>query len=208
MARSTRGERIRALRTIFQGLGALVCIAFALQGILIFVGPIMGHRKPPLEDFFEAAHWASEGALCVLFGFGGFVLEMRACFPSVAAHFVRLLGNRLVLSIGYLWLGAYSMGGRIQQGGEVWRQVGQITGFVAWVVSAGDLLISCCSDWRQPSSAEAKARTPTKFEDRDRAASDSTTPSDAEVRSEATSGSGTALDAPQRGPGDPDTFAV
>lgn len=180
---------------IFQGLGGLVCISFALQGVVILVGPAMGQRQAPSGNFYDAAHWASEGSLCLLVGLVGSMLEMRAFFPSISAHFVRLMCNRLVLALGYLWLGAYSMGGRIQDGGEAWRTAAEATGLVAWVVCAADLLLSCCSDRHHSAEhpdAPGDAKLPQKAASR---GSDSTTTE--EDISDATSTSSRNFDAAQ-----------
>lgn len=134
------------MRFFFQGVGALVCTAFALQGIAIFVGPDMGHSKPPLDDFWETCHWLSQGTLCVFVGITGFAFEVRGFFPSVKTNHMLFAINRLALALGYLWLGGYSMGGRVQTAANNWQVFGQVTGIVAWIVCVADLLVSCWAD--------------------------------------------------------------
>uniref|UniRef100_A0A7S1WSR0 Uncharacterized protein n=1 Tax=Alexandrium catenella TaxID=2925 RepID=A0A7S1WSR0_ALECA len=57
----------------------------------------------------------------------------------------RFAVNRLAIAVVYLWVGAYSMGGPIQES-ETWRTIGKVTGIVSWVVGVADILMSCCSD--------------------------------------------------------------
>mmetsp|Transcript_111535 Transcript_111535/g.348851 ORF Transcript_111535/g.348851 Transcript_111535/m.348851 type:complete len:206 (-) Transcript_111535:149-766(-) len=144
-ARSNRPERVHAVQITFQGLGACVCLLFALQGLVILAGPAMGQPDRPLGDFYEEAYWFSEGWLYMVVGLWGFVREVRTCFLSVSASLRQSIGERFVISLGYLWLGAHSLGGRIQQGSAAWRTEARVTAFAAWVVGAVDLLTVCCS---------------------------------------------------------------
>uniref|UniRef100_A0A7S4V2Z6 Uncharacterized protein n=1 Tax=Alexandrium monilatum TaxID=311494 RepID=A0A7S4V2Z6_9DINO len=144
-SRSSRPERVHAVQITFQGLGACVCLLFALQGLVILAGPAMGQPDRPLGDFYEEAYWFSEGWLYMVVGLWGFAREVRTCFLSVSASLGQSIGKRLVVSLGYLWLGAHSLGGRIQQGSAAWRTEARVTAFAAWVVGAVDLLTACCS---------------------------------------------------------------
>merc|ERR1719310_622086 len=68
---------------------------------------------------------------------------------KVSQSFGRNAINRFSLCIFYFWLGCYVMGGVGECGRELeseWKLVGQITGIVAWLVSAGALLMSCFFD--------------------------------------------------------------
>merc|ERR1719414_1851155 len=98
----TCGQRIRVAKFTFQILGALVGICFALQGLGIFIGPAWGHQERPLDDFWEACHWASEGSLCIVVGFCAFALEVRSCTPQVSKHLAAFASNRIGLALVYL----------------------------------------------------------------------------------------------------------
>lgn len=138
--------RIHDAKCFCQLAGAAVGLAFAAQGGIIIAGPATGHDERPIDDFWAFCHWASEASLCIGVGLGAVFLEIRACCPTVAqrfgAHFVSHLG----LAVLYLWMGAYSCGGRIQMGGMLYQAIGEITGLAAWVVCLVHLLFSCCAD--------------------------------------------------------------
>lgn len=155
-------DRVKAIKTTFQVLGVVVGISFALQGIVIFVGPAWGQQDRPLDDFWDACHWASEGALCVIVGLSAVAFELRACcHPKVFRHVAQFAANRVGLAFVYLWLGCYSCGGRIHEGGAGWQLLGQITGITAWLVCIEHLIMSCCieaqtsQDKVQPESPNA-----------------------------------------------------
>jgi len=150
-------ERVRFVKFIFQILGTAVGISFALQGLCIFMGPAWGQQEQPIDDFWEACHWASEGALCVLVGLGAVGFELQACFPHVARHMAKFAANRVGLALVYLWMGCYSCGGRIKQAGTIWKILGQVTGLIAWGVCVGHLFLACCSE-RQTEEDKERAR--------------------------------------------------
>lgn len=144
-APSNCAKRIWCTKLVFQILGALVGISFSLQGVRIFVGPAWGNEERP-GSFWELCYWASEGSLCIAVGFCAFVLEVRSCTPQVSKHLAAFASNRIGLALVYLWMGGYSSGGRIKSGGAEWQWLGQITGFLAWLVCLGHILLSCCAE--------------------------------------------------------------
>lgn len=131
--------RIKTIRSMFQVLGAIVCTLFAVQGGVIF------SNNSDVKDFWAGCHWIAEGAICIIIGVGGCILEVRGLLPSVRQHLRYFLVNRLATAVVYLWIGCYSMGGRVQAS-EAWSILGRVTGIIAWVVGVADALMSCCSD--------------------------------------------------------------
>mmetsp|Transcript_24413 Transcript_24413/g.69646 ORF Transcript_24413/g.69646 Transcript_24413/m.69646 type:complete len:250 (-) Transcript_24413:94-843(-) len=130
-------ERLRAVRWIFQGLGAASCIMFALQGVVIFIDYSSDY------DFWETCHWLSQGVLCVVVGLGGVAFEARSLvMPGVMSSLIRNAKYRIGLGLIYLWIGCYSSGGRIVEAGDGWSVAGQVTGIIAWVVAAANLVLS------------------------------------------------------------------
>lgn len=131
--------RIRTVRAAFQGLGAIVCVLFAAQGGASFA------NYEHVQDFWQGCRWFAEGCLYITVGVCGCIWEMRVCFPRVRLHLHTFVVNRLVAAAIYIWIGCFSMGGRIALN-DTWEVLGRTTGILAWVVGIGDIAMSCCSD--------------------------------------------------------------
>jgi len=136
-------HRIYVAQEIIQILGGLVCIAFGMQGVLIIIGPAVGHDDRPTDDFWTFCHWASEAILCILVGAVLLVMELRACCPTVSQRLGRHMLSSYARALLYLWIGAYSCGGRIAMGDLHWQLLGEITGIAAWVACIGHLVFAC-----------------------------------------------------------------
>merc|ERR1719240_829368 len=137
--------RIQIMRVILQGIGSIVCCLFGVQGVIIIVAPV----DSDISDFWETLHWISTGLLYLLVGVIGVIIEGLGFVPTIKAKTVCLAVNRLAVSLTYLWLGAFVMGGRVLESGEVWKTLGRFTGVVAWFVGACDIVMACCADKRQ-----------------------------------------------------------
>ncbi|CAK0883162.1 unnamed protein product [Prorocentrum cordatum] len=132
-------QRLIGVRMLLQALGVLTSAAFATIALALF-----GDRSAVL-DFWSGCHWLSEGVVCLFVAAVCLVLEAQSFFYAAISHsLLSHASHRLLLASLYLWLGAYSVGGRIQQGSEVWRTFGKVTGVIAWVVAVGDVSISPC----------------------------------------------------------------
>jgi len=73
-------------------------------------------------------------------------MEVKGARPQVAGSFGKNALNRLFLTMFYFWLGCYVMSGVELCGTELseeWTSLGNVTGLIAWVVAAGDLVTSC-----------------------------------------------------------------
>lgn len=122
-------------------LGATVSGMFGAQGVLIFL-------SPEVNDFWIFCHWLGKGLLAVFVACIGCLLEVKGSMASVTKTCSRFMFNRILLSVFYFWLGCYVMGGvtfKLHTGKEL-QALAHATGIIAWVVAAGDLLISCASD--------------------------------------------------------------
>lgn len=120
-------------------LGGLVCALFAAQAIFIFV-------NPNIDNFWDGCHWLGQGLLGLGVGAIGIYLEVRGSMASVTKQCARFLLNRIGLSLFYFWMGCYVMGGGVINSSLLWQALARFTGITAWVVSGGDLLISCCAE--------------------------------------------------------------
>jgi len=136
-------RKIHHAKRGFQIVGGVVCILFALQGVIILVeGP--AETTGVKVTFWSAAHWLAEALLCIGVGIVTLALELRQCFAQVRRHVGKIAGNRIGIALLYAWLGAYSADGRFASAGEGWRLLGHVTGLVAWGVAIGHLVLSCC----------------------------------------------------------------
>jgi len=150
-AAGMEGLRIlRCIKLVLRVLGAVVSALCVFLGAIIFI-------TPELEDFWAFCHWVGNAMLAVLVGLSGFYMELKGSMSSVTKHFGRFAMNRIVVSIFYFWLGCYMMGGV----GELGTQLGpemqtltHITGFVAWFIAAGDLIVSCTSEAADPDNED------------------------------------------------------
>lgn len=135
-------SRVKNLKIALRCVGAAVNISFVVQACWLLA-------HPNTADFGMFCHWFGKAALGILVGIAGCYLEFKGSLAKVSQSLGRNAINRFALCVFYFWLGCYVMGGVGECGRELeaeWKQVGTITGIVAWVVSAGDLIISCVFD--------------------------------------------------------------
>lgn len=132
---------------ILQGIGSIVCCLFGVQGVVIIVAPV----DSDISDFWTSLHWISTGLLYVFVGVIGVVIEGLGFVPSIKARTVGLAANRLAIAITYLWLGAFSMGGRIEESGTDWKTLGRVAGIVSWFVGVCDIVMACFADKEETS---------------------------------------------------------
>lgn len=143
--------RVQTVRLTFSVLGALVLFSFGLQGIVIFVS------LQDAVDFWDAVHWLSESALCILVAVVGCFLEVHSINSAVVTILPKFASLRVALALLYTWVGAFAVGGRIAQSGKGWATFGQVTGVIAWLVAIATILTSCCLKRAQAATATPPA---------------------------------------------------
>jgi len=115
-------------------LGAIACALFAIQAIWVFM-------NPPSANVWKICHWIGQALLCILAGAAGCYLEVKGGQALVEDQFTKFTANRVLLSVFYFWLGCYVMD---ISNYNFWQEtLAHVTGILAWVVSAGNLVVSC-----------------------------------------------------------------
>mmetsp|Transcript_120675 Transcript_120675/g.313334 ORF Transcript_120675/g.313334 Transcript_120675/m.313334 type:complete len:214 (+) Transcript_120675:67-708(+) len=121
-------------QVLFRVLGAVASGLFAVQAIWIFM-------QPPSANLWKICHWLGQGLLCLLAGAAGCYLEVKGGRALVEAQLTKFTANRVLLSVFYFWLGCYVMD---ISNFNFWQEMlAHVTGILAWVVSAGNLVVSC-----------------------------------------------------------------
>ncbi|CAE8586226.1 unnamed protein product [Polarella glacialis] len=117
-------------------LGSLVSLCVAANSVRLIL------QLPDPMDFWEVCSWIGHASVGIPIGIAGCYLEMKAKALFVNARQIAV--NRIGATIFYAWLGFYVLGCSSEEDqGYEWTVALRVTGFLAWAVSLGDLLISC-----------------------------------------------------------------
>lgn len=139
------------LRWACRAGGVLVSGLFALYGVYLFFNLDTG-------DFWKGCHSLSQGILALGLGTGGCYFEVQGAMPAASRRFMHFFINRTGLAVFYFWIGCYVMGGRVLSGSKTVQVFGHTTGFIAWAVALGDLVVACCFDHGSSEEESLKAR--------------------------------------------------
>eukprot|EP00931_Biecheleriopsis_adriatica_P078271 TRINITY_DN51728_c0_g1_i1.p2 TRINITY_DN51728_c0_g1~~TRINITY_DN51728_c0_g1_i1.p2 ORF type:complete len:226 (-),score=43.19 TRINITY_DN51728_c0_g1_i1:83-760(-) len=149
-------DLIVKVKFLLRFLGGVVSLMFAAQGIWLLV-------NPEFKDFWEGCHWLGQGMLGLGVGFIGCFMEVKGGLFKVQDDFRcrKFALNRIGLCIFYFWLGCFVMGGMgVIHSADAWKTTAHVTGILAWIVSVGDLLVSCCFEVRQEEPEEKAGQNP------------------------------------------------
>lgn len=130
-------------------LGATVSALFLAQAVFILT-------IPDTTSFWDGCHWLGQGLLGLGVGGVGIYMEAMGSIAAVTKDCTRYLLNRIGLSLFYFWMGCYVMGGDVINSSAAMQAMSHASGIIAWIVAAGDLLISCCAE--APDDEEAGLR--------------------------------------------------
>merc|ERR1719264_1337536 len=89
--------RIKTIRLVAQVFGAIVCILFIVQGVLVFA------NTTAVTDFWHACRWIAEALLSIIIGVLGCFLECHVWFKGVRQNCGMFAVNRLLLASVYIW---------------------------------------------------------------------------------------------------------
>jgi len=141
--------RVKAVRLFIQLCGVIVCVLFIAQGVGCFAD------YQDLINFWQYCRWLADGFLYVAVATFVCILEVRVFVPRVRFHLHTFASNRVAVAFVYIWIGFFSMGGRIARS-KVWEPVARVNGILAWSVGIADIIMSCCSDRSERPNTEEK----------------------------------------------------
>lgn len=132
-------SRIKAVRSVIQLFGVIVCVLVVAQGAACFAD------YQSVHNIWQCCRWLADSFLYIVVATFGCILEVLVFLPRVKFHLHTFAANRLAAASLYIWIGFFSMGSRIASS-EVWETVCRVTGILAWSVGLADIIMSCCSD--------------------------------------------------------------
>lgn len=117
-----------------------MCAVFVAQGATFFLADYQD-----VNNFWQYCRWLADGFLYIAVATLACILEVRALVPRVRFHLYTFAVNRLAAAVVYIWMGFFSMGGRIALS-QVWEPVSHVTGILACSVGIADIFMSWSSD--------------------------------------------------------------